>query len=315
MLDKATPDLSLPDLDDSGNPLMRRLVNFKGPYCLKFSHPPHVTTDKELLNALAMVPRSFEKHRHPERLELARRTGGNAGLEGSGGRRGFEGPAPVMRLSKRVKARLEACSKQRVVPAPDVAQDRGLKFRHDVQGDDLPPNRLEGSVEQLAAASERVVEPRGHRSACGATFSRVCAVVSSDATAFFCSVKKKIRMATHVLERCEQLRPVLKAAVDAEALKRGASLEEVSRLHDELARGAPVLERLIADGLAGRFPAEEVDIRDWKECGCALFLGSRSSPSTPCGCWWTAPRPAGNSAALPRQGQLPDPADAPGCER
>ena len=26
-----------------------------------------------------------------------------------------------------------------------------------------------------------------------------------------------------------------------------------------------MLERLIADGLAGRFPAEEVDIRDWKE--------------------------------------------------
>ena len=72
-------------------------------------------------------------------------------------------------------------------------------------------------------------------------------------------------MATHVLERREQLRPVLKAAVDAEALKRGASQEEVSRLHDELARGAPVLERLIADGLAGRFPAEEVDILNWKE--------------------------------------------------
>ena len=72
-------------------------------------------------------------------------------------------------------------------------------------------------------------------------------------------------MATHVLERREQLRPVLKAAGDAEALKRGASLEEVSRLHDELARGAPVLERLIADGLAGRFPAEEVDIQNWKE--------------------------------------------------
>ena len=68
-------------------------------------------------------------------------------------------------------------------------------------------------------------------------------------------------MATHVLERREQLRPVLKAAVDAEALKRGASREEVSRLHDELARGAPV----IADGLAGRFPAEEVDIQNWKE--------------------------------------------------
>ena len=88
------------------------------------------------------------------------------------------------------------------------------------------------------------------------------AVVSSDAAAFFRSVKKKFRMATHVLERREQLRPVLKAAVDAEALKRGASREEVSRL---LARGAPVLERLIADGLAGRFPAEEVDILNWKE--------------------------------------------------
>ena len=72
-------------------------------------------------------------------------------------------------------------------------------------------------------------------------------------------------MATHVLERREQLRPVLKAAVDAEALKRGASREEVSRLRDELARGAAVLERLIADGLAGRFPAEEVDIQNWKE--------------------------------------------------
>ena len=76
---------------------------------------------------------------------------------------------------------------------------------------------------------------------------------------------KKIRIATHILERREQLRPVLKAAVDAEALKRGASHEEVGRLHDELARGAPVLERLIADGLAGRFLAEEVDILDWKE--------------------------------------------------
>ena len=72
-------------------------------------------------------------------------------------------------------------------------------------------------------------------------------------------------MATYVLERREQLRPVLKAAVDAEALKRGASREEVSRLQDELARGAPVLERLIADGLAGRFPAEEVDIQNWRE--------------------------------------------------
>ena len=89
-------------------------------------------------------------------------------------------------------------------------------------------------------------------------------MISSDAAAFFRSVEK-FRMATYVLERREQLRPVLKAAVDAEALKRGASREEVSRLQDELARGAPVLERLIADGLAGRFPAEELDIQNWKE--------------------------------------------------
>ena len=87
---------------------------------------------------------------------------------------------------------------------------------------------------------------------------------SARCDAFFRSVEK-FRMATYVLERREQLRPVLKAAVDAEALKRGVSREEVSRLHDELARGAPVLERLIADGLAGRFPAEEVDILNWKE--------------------------------------------------
>ena len=50
-------------------------------------------------------------------------------------------------------------------------------------------------------------------------------VVSSDAAAFFAH----LRMATHVLERREQPRPLLRAAVDAKALKRGASLEEVSR--------------------------------------------------------------------------------------
>ena len=27
--------------------------------------------------------------------------------------------------------------------------------------------------------------------------------------------------------------------------------------------GAPVLERLLADGVAGRFPAEEVNMQDW----------------------------------------------------
>ena len=40
----------------------------------------------------------------------------------------------------------------------------------------------------------------------------------------------------NLFERREQLRPLLRAAADAEALKRGASLEEVSRLHDELTR-------------------------------------------------------------------------------
>ena len=44
--------------------------------------------------------------------------------------------------------------KQRVVPAPDVAQDRGLKFRHDVQGNNLPPCRLEGSANRLCAAKQ-----------------------------------------------------------------------------------------------------------------------------------------------------------------
>ena len=39
----------------------------------------------------------------------------------------------------------------------------------------------------------------------------------------------------------------------------------MSRLHDELTRGAPVLERLLADGVAGRFPAEEVDMQDWRD--------------------------------------------------
>ena len=128
MLDKVTPDLSLPDLDDSGNPLMRRLVNFKGPYCLEFSDPPHVTaasTDEELLNALAMcvrttttsdrtsrlVPRSFEEYRHPERLELARAVlEAMQALKDQEAVAAPEGPAPVMCLPEHVKARLETCS-------------------------------------------------------------------------------------------------------------------------------------------------------------------------------------------------------------
>ena len=50
-------------------------------------------------------------------------------------------------------------------------------------------------------------------------------------------------MTTHVLERREQLRPLLRAAADAEALKRGG-------------------ERPCWSGC--RFPAEEVDMQDWR---------------------------------------------------
>ena len=49
--------------------------------------------------------------------------------------------------------------KRSVVPAPDVAQDCGLKFRHDVQGDDLPARRLEGPAHRLGAA-EKLQESR-----------------------------------------------------------------------------------------------------------------------------------------------------------
>ena len=49
--------------------------------------------------------------------------------------------------------------KRSVVPAPDVAEDGGLKFRHDVQGDDLPARRLEGPAHRLGAA-EKLQEPR-----------------------------------------------------------------------------------------------------------------------------------------------------------
>ena len=56
-----------------------------------------------------------------------------------------------IRRGRFVRARLysvqtglaQIMSKSARVPAPDVAQDRGLKFRHDVQGDDFPARRLE----------------------------------------------------------------------------------------------------------------------------------------------------------------------------
>ena len=54
---------------------------------------------------------------------------------------------------------VEVPRKRSVVPAPDVAQDGGLKFRHDVQGDDLPARRLEGPAHRLGAA-EKLQESR-----------------------------------------------------------------------------------------------------------------------------------------------------------
>ena len=55
---------------------------------------------------------------------------------------------------------------RRVVPAPDVAQDGGLKFRHDVQGDDLPaaskalPTDL---VPQKSSRSLGIFKEQDHR--------------------------------------------------------------------------------------------------------------------------------------------------------
>ena len=47
--------------------------------------------------------------------------------------------------------------KRRVVPAPDVAQDGRLKFRHDVQGFLSPPLRR---PRKLARSSDRIFSPR-----------------------------------------------------------------------------------------------------------------------------------------------------------
>ena len=96
MLDKVTPDLSLP--------LMRRLVNFKGPYCLEFSDPPHVTAasaDEELLNALAMCVRAGGAapahgrrqepqggHQQPGAVLRAEAEAGRQDLRAAGGARG-----------------------------------------------------------------------------------------------------------------------------------------------------------------------------------------------------------------------------------
>ena len=39
-------------------------------------------------------------------------------------------------------------------PGNVVAQDGGLKFRHDVQGDNLPARRLKGPAHRLGAAEK-----------------------------------------------------------------------------------------------------------------------------------------------------------------
>ena len=67
--------------------------------------------------------------------------------------------AAVFRADGAGPNHVEVPRKRRVVPAPDVAEDCRLKFRHDVQGDDLPARRLEGPAHRLGAA-EKLQEPR-----------------------------------------------------------------------------------------------------------------------------------------------------------
>ena len=67
--------------------------------------------------------------------------------------------AAVFRADRAGPDHVEVPRERRVVPAPDVAEDGGLKFRHDVQGDDLPARRLEGPAHRLCAA-EKLQESR-----------------------------------------------------------------------------------------------------------------------------------------------------------
>ena len=67
--------------------------------------------------------------------------------------------AAVFRADGAGPNHVEVPRKRSVVPAPDVAEDCGLKFRHDVQGDDLPARRLEGPAHRLGAA-EKLQESR-----------------------------------------------------------------------------------------------------------------------------------------------------------
>ena len=50
--------------------------------------------------------------------------------------------AAVFRADRAGPDHVEVPRKRSVVPAPDVAEDGGLKFRHDVQGDDLPAQEM-----------------------------------------------------------------------------------------------------------------------------------------------------------------------------
>ena len=67
--------------------------------------------------------------------------------------------AAIFRADGACLNHVEVPRKRRVVPAPDVAQNGGFKFRHDVQGDNLPARRLEGPAHRLGAA-EKLQESR-----------------------------------------------------------------------------------------------------------------------------------------------------------
>ena len=75
--------------------------------------------------------------------------------------------AAVFRADGAGPNHVEVPRERRVVPAPDVAEDGGLKFRHDVQGDDLPARRLEGPahrlVPQKSSRSLGIFKEQDHR--------------------------------------------------------------------------------------------------------------------------------------------------------
>ena len=91
------------------------------------------------------------------------------------------------------------CRKRRVVPAPDVAEDCGLKFRHDVQGDDLPARRLEEAPGVSAFLKSKITAT--------ATTKKTRAFIGPD---FFCLgflTQEKQKALFHL-----SLEPVMRAA-------------------------------------------------------------------------------------------------------